>query len=119
MVEVLDRFDGGVIRKRDDSGMTRLVELDHVDGGFESLFVDGWRERRGVVEADEDANVEKLIFGDREIGEYGTFRGKGERRRSGGQVDGCDELVNAWVKESVSRPKDSVYVRFRVPLEVD
>jgi len=48
--------------------LTGLVVFDHVDGCFEALLVHRWREGGRVIEADEDANVEEILFSDTKVG---------------------------------------------------
>ena len=43
-------------------GVSRLIVFDHVDCGFECLFMDSWWERWRVIKANENTNVEELIF---------------------------------------------------------
>lgn len=61
---ILDSFDGGVFRKRGHGRLACFVIFDHVDGGFESLFMNGGGERGGLFESDENSDIEELVFVD-------------------------------------------------------
>ena len=90
--------------------MPGFVVLDHVDRGFQCLVVHVGRERGRVFEPDQDANIEELVFVDAEVTQDGALRGKGERRRAGGEIERGDQFVHARIEQGVGWTIDGVDV---------
>lgn len=94
LIRVLRGFDTVVLCKRGHGGVSGLVELDHVDRGFQCLVVHVGGKGRRVFKADQNSNVEELVFGDSEITQDGALRGKAERRRAGSEIKRGDQFVH-------------------------
>ncbi len=105
---VLQRLDRGVLGVRQHRGVSCFVVLDDVDGCLERLLVHRRRERRGVLGADEDADVEKLFLGDLQFLQEAALGSELERRVRRGEVERRDELVDARIQQGISRPEDRV-----------
>lgn len=81
--------------------MSRLVVLDHVDGGFERLVVHVGGKGWGVIEPDQNSNVEKLVFVDSEVTQDRALRSKGKRWRAGCKIKRGNQFVHPWVEQGI------------------
>jgi hypothetical protein len=73
VVGILHRFDSGMFCKCGNTRMARLVILDHIDGCFECLLMDGRRKRWRLIKTDENADIKELFVVDTELLNEGTF----------------------------------------------
>jgi len=99
--------------------LTRFIVLDHVDGCFETLLVHRWGEGGRVVKANEDTDVEEILFGDAKVVHDIPFGDVVEGWFGCQEVDGNHEFIDARVKEGIGWAVDCMDVRFRVALEVN
>ena len=67
--------------------LTGFIVLDHVDGCFETLLVHRWREGGRVVKANEDTDVEEILFRNTKVGHDASFRDVVEGRFRRQEVD--------------------------------
>ena len=101
LICILRRFDAVVLCKCGHGSVSRLVVLDHVDGGLECLVMHVRRKGRGVVEPDQNANVEELVFVDSKVIQDGALRGKGERRAARCEIKRGNEFVHSGIEQRI------------------
>lgn len=105
-----------MITKGGHGGLTGLVVFNHVDGCFETLLVHRRGEGGRVIEANEDTDIEEILFGDSKVVHDTPFGDVVEGRFGCQEVNGDYELVNTGVEEGVGWTVDCVDIGFRMTL---
>lgn len=88
--------------------LTGFVVFNHVDGCFQTLLVHRRGEGGRVIEADKDADIEEILFGDAEVVHDIPFGDVAEGRFDCQEVNGYYELVDSRVEEGVGWTVDRV-----------
>lgn len=78
MLGILDGLDSWVVCQGRDGRMTCLVVLDHVDSSLQGLLVYSRWEGGRIFKAEENSDIEELVFGDAELCQEITLGGEGE-----------------------------------------